>query len=232
MSEQLINWMEIIFDISYLIAIWILTILMYKNLNKLTDKNKIIGKLFTLAFFLLSLGDTGHVGFRVPSILMGGVDKNPALVGLGALATAITVTFFYMVVAEIWRVKFDKKRNVLWWALMIVGIIRLIIMAFPQNDWLGHTLPYSWSLARNIPLMIQGIVIAFAFLICGIRKKDKPSVLISIMIFLSYTFYTPVILFVKDVPMLGMLMIPKTLCYVAIAVIAYVTLFKRQSIAK
>jgi hypothetical protein len=41
------------------------------------------------------------------------------------------------------------------------------------------------------------------------------------MIAASYAFYTPVILFVQQAPLLGMLMIPKTLAYVAIAVIAY-----------
>lgn len=232
MPEQLIKWMEIIFDISYLVVIWILTILMYKNRKKLTPQNKTIGKLFILAFFLLALGDTGHVGFRVPALLLGGVEQNALLLGLGALATAITVTFFYMIVTEIWRVRFDKKRGMLWWALIIIGVARLVIMAFPQNEWLKHTLPFGWSLARNIPLMVQGLALAFAFLVCGVKKKDNFSVLVSIMIFISYAFYIPVILFVKDIPMLGLLMIPKTLVYVAIAVIAYITLFKRQTIKK
>lgn len=230
MSEQLIQWLEIIFDVTYIIVVWILTILMYKNRDNLTAETKTIGNLFILAFFLLALGDTGHVGFRVPAYLLGGLQQNATLVGLGALATAITVTFFYMVVAEIWRVKFNKKRNLFWWALIIIGAARLVIMAFPQNEWLKHTLPYGWSLARNIPLIIQGLALAIAFLVCGAKQKDKFSVWVSIMIFVSYAFYIPVILFVKDVPMLGMLMIPKTLAYVAIAIIAYVVLFKRKPI--
>jgi hypothetical protein len=41
------------------------------------------------------------------------------------------------------------------------------------------------------------------------------------MILVSNAFYTPVILFVQRVPVIGMLMIPKTLAYVAIAVLAY-----------
>lgn len=230
MPEQLIQWMEIIFDLTYLVAVWILTILMYKNWDKLTPENKTVGKLFTLAFFLLALGDTGHVGFRVPAHLLGGLEANQNLVGIGGLATAITVTFFYMVVAEIWRVRFDKKRGFFWWTLIIFGIIRLVVMAFPQNAWLTHSASYEWSLARNIPLMIQGLAVAIAILVCGIKNKDKFSINISIMIFLSYAFYTPVILFVREIPMLGMLMIPKTLAYVAIAAIAYVVLFRRQAI--
>jgi len=45
------------------------------------------------------------------------------------------------------------------------------------------------------------------------------------MIGVSYAFYAPVILWVATVPVLGMLMIPKTCAYVAIALIAYRALF-------
>jgi hypothetical protein len=44
----------------------------------------------------------------------------------------------------------------------------------------------------------------------------------------SYGFYIPVILFVQTLPLIGMLMIPKTLAYVAIAIIAYRNLFREQ----
>jgi hypothetical protein len=37
------------------------------------------------------------------------------------------------------------------------------------------------------------------------------------MIFLSFAFYIPVILFVQRIPKLGMLMIPKTCAYLAMA---------------
>jgi len=229
MPEQLIKWMEIIFDVSYLITIWIFTALMYNKRGNLSSENKKTGRLFLLAFFLLALGDTGHVGFRVPAILMGGIENNAALVGLGSLITAVTVTFFYMIIAEIWRVQFDKKRGLFWWGLIVLGLIRLVIMVFPQNEWLQHSAPYSWSLARNIPLMIAGIATAVAILVDSIKSKDKFSMWISILIFVSYAFYIPVILFVKDIPMIGMLMMPKTLAYVAIAITAYIVLFKRQA---
>jgi hypothetical protein len=47
------------------------------------------------------------------------------------------------------------------------------------------------------------------------------------MILLSYAFYIPVILFVQQAPMVGMLMIPKTMAYVGIALIAYYSLFRQ-----
>ena len=48
------------------------------------------------------------------------------------------------------------------------------------------------------------------------------------MILVSYACYLPVILFVQQAPLVGMLMIPKTIAYVAIAIIAYVALYRPQ----
>lgn len=213
--------MEIIFDLLYLITIWILVFLMFRKKGNLRDENRKIGFMFLSAFFLLALGDTGHVGFRVIAFAQGGLEANPLLVGAGALATAITVTFFYMITAEIWRDRISGSRNTFWWILIITGIIRLIIMVFPQNKWSQVVPPYTWSLYRNIPLMIQGLGVGLLILFSGKERKDRFLKNISYMIFLSYLFYIPVILFVQRIPLLGMLMIPKTLAYVAIALMAY-----------
>ncbi len=227
MSESLLLAVEIIFDLLYLATIWTFVVLMLRKRDNLLEENKKIGGLFIWAFFLLALGDTGHVGFRVLAYATGGLEANPALVGIGALATAVTVTFFYMLVAEIWRIRFNRKRDGVWWGLMAVGMIRLLIMIPAQNQWTSVVPPFNWSLARNIPLMIQGIGIAVLLLRDGIKQDDRMVKWISVMIFVSYLCYTPVILFVQKVPMLGMLMMPKTLAYVAVAVIAY-GLFRKK----
>lgn len=227
MSDTLLLWLEIIFDVLYLGTIWAIVVYMFIKRENLNEGSKQIGLLFLLAFFLLALGDTGHVGFRVIAYATGGLEENPVLVGLGALATAVTVTGFYMIVAEIWRLRFNKYRGIIWWVLMAVGIIRLAIMIPSANDWGSVVPPYGWSLARNIPLMIQGLVVAVLLLMDGKKSNDSFSRNISIMIFVSYACYTPVILFVQKVPMIGMLMIPKTLAYVMVAFIA-LKLFKKE----
>lgn len=227
MSDSLLLWVEIVFDVLYLATVWLFVVLMWKNRANLSPENKSIGNLFLSAFFLLALGDTGHVGFRVLAYARGGLETNPMLVGTGALATAVTVTFFYMVVAEIWRIRFKRERSVIWWSLIIIGFIRLLIMIPAGNDWGSVVPPTNWGLARNIPLMIQGIGIAVLILWDAIKQNDAFSKKVSVMIFLSYLFYTPVILFVQKVPMLGMLMMPKTLAYVALAFLAF-GLFKNE----
>jgi hypothetical protein len=59
--------------------------------------------------------------------------------------------------------------------------------------------------------------------------SDRPFTWSGIMILLSYAFYIPVILFVQQMPIIGMLMIPKTMAYLGIALIAYYTLFRQTT---
>lgn len=239
MSEELTMWMEIIFNISYLIVIWGLVIAMLSRHNQLGEKTRNLRSLLIWMFALLALGDTGHVGFRVIAFASGNLEKTISLfgrevglVGLGALSTAVTVTFFYMLVVFLWKERFNKKLDWFAWFLLVVGLVRLVIMVFPQNQWNSVVPPAGWSLARNLPLTIQGLGVAYLILRDAIKSKDKVFLWVGISILISYAFYIPVILFVRVLPIIGMLMIPKTLAYVAIAWIGYRALFsKNQQIA-
>ena len=237
MSEAMRMWVEIIFNIGYLIAVWTLVVLMARHQDRVVPENRAVAKRVMWAFALLALGDTGHVGFRVLAYALGGLEAQPivlgipiSLVGLGALATAITVTFFYMLMIDIWRLRFSKPLGVLGWFLLAMGVFRLIIMLFPQNEWSSIVPPQPWGLIRNLPLMIMGLGVMALILRDAYRTNDRPFKWIGWCILGSYAFYTPVILFVAEVPMLGMLMIPKTLAYIAIAVIAYRALYVQPAV--
>lgn len=235
MSETTTMWMEVSFNIAYLIVIWGLVIAMLRRQPHLPDAVKPLTRLFIWAFALLALGDTGHVGFRVWAYAQGSLEstisllgREVGLVGLGALATAYTVTIFYMLVLMIWQKRFGKPYGWFGGLLWAAGVFRLIIMLFPGNDWNSTVPPQTWSLIRNVPLMIQGLGVAYLILRDALAVQDRPFIWVGIMILVSYAFYLPVILFVQQVPMIGMLMIPKTLAYVAIAFIAYFSLFKSK----
>lgn len=181
---------------------------------------------------LLALGDTGHVGFRVVAYATGGLEKTVSLlgqevglVGMGALSTAITVTFFYMLVLVVWSRRFEKPFGWFGILLIVTGIGRLVYMGLPVNDWNSVVPTQPYSLYRNLFLVIQGLGVAFLILRDAQAEKDRTFFWIGICILLSYGFYIPVILFVQQVPAIGMLMIPKTLAYVAIAVIGNRSLF-------
>jgi hypothetical protein len=228
MSDALRTTIEIGFNILYLIIVWALVVIMTRRLPEVSPKNYSIANRFRWAFLLLALGDTGHVGFRVVAYALGGLDQNPLLVGLGALATAITVTFFYVLVLDIWRVRFNRKYG--WFEYLLIASVpvRFIVMAFPGNDWGSTVPPVFWGPFRNIFLMILGIGVLYLILRDSLKAKDRLFRWVAYCIFFSYLFYTPVIFWVRQIPMLGMLMIPKTIMYVVIAFLAYNGLYPQK----
>jgi len=235
-------WVEITFNVTYLIVIWGLVIAMWRQRHTwrrrtfLAPDVRPYANLLMWAFGLLALGDTGHVGFRVWAYALGGLEvtisilgREIGLVGLGALSTAVTVTFFYVLMLFVWQRRFQKSLGWLGILLLAAAAVRLAVMVFPQNQWNSSVPPWNWSLARNLPLTIQGLGVAYLILRDASREKDRVFQWIGIMILVSFAFYIPVILFVQQAPMLGMLMIPKTMAYVAIAWLAYVYLYPRSS---
>lgn len=212
---------EVAFNVTYLIVVWGLVALMSRNRGRVAAADRPVAQRVMLMFALLALGDTGHVGFRVIAYARGGLEANPLLVGLGALSTAYTVTLFYMILVDVWRLRFRKPLGVAGWVLLAAGVVRLILMAFPQNRWEQVVAPYDWSLLRNALLTVQGVGVMVLILRDAYGANDTAFKWIGWMIFASFAFYAPVILWVAQVPSIGMLMIPKTCAYVAIAVVAY-----------
>ena len=103
MTESLRMWVEVSFNVTYLVVVWGLVIAMVRRRDLVLPEVRSVAYLFTWAFGLLALGDTGHVGFRVWAYARGGLGTTVqllgaevGLVGLGALSTAVTVTFFYV----------------------------------------------------------------------------------------------------------------------------------------
>lgn len=232
MSETVRIWMEVSFNIVYLILVWGLVIAMYRQKPGVPAEDQPVAALFIWAFFVLALGDTGHVGFRVLAFGSGGLEKTVnlfgqevGLVGFGALSTSLTVTLFYLFLLLIWQRRFDKEFGITGTFLWLTAVARFVIIIFPQNEWNNVVPPQPWSLYRNLPLTLLGLGVAALLLRDGMRKKDTTFVRVGYMILISYAMYLPVILFIQSNPLLGMLMIPKTLAYLAIAYIAYHDIF-------
>jgi hypothetical protein len=233
MSANIQVWMESLFNISYLIVIWGLVSLMILRLGRLKSDAKPFAIRVIAAFGLLAFGDTGHVGFRVWAYSLGGLEssldllgRSVSLVGLGALMTAVTITIFYTILLEIWRFRYGRNMRVFEWLLVAAGLLRLLMMTLPINQWGQVIPPQPWSAIRNIPLMIQGLGVAFLILRDARISADSTFWRVGISILVSFAFYLPVILFVQQLPLLGMLMIPKTIAYVAMGWFFYQDIYQ------
>lgn len=229
MSDAMRMYVEVGFNVLYLIVVWTMNGIMSAQLKGVSQEDRKIANLFRWAFVLLALGDTGHVGFRVAAYAMGGLEQNSGLVGVGALATAITVTFFYVVMLYIWKERFRGNFGPLEYALLATVPVRLIVMAFPQNDWGASVPPAFWGLFRNLFLVILGVGVLYLYLRDSVKTKDRLFRWMGYCVLFSYLFYTPVILFSRDIPIIGMLMIPKTVMYVAIQFLAYFGLWPQRT---
>ncbi len=228
MSESMIAIFETSFNIAYLIAIWGLAAQMTRQLPGVPASNRSVAGLLRMAFILLAAGDTGHVGLRVLAYLSGGPETQArvlgspmSLIGLGMLTTSFTITLFYMLLVYVWRLRYRQSFNWFTNLLLAAGVLRLMLMALPGNEWGSLVPPQPMSLYRNLPLLVQGLGVTGLFLSSAYRQADRTFQWIGWMIAVSYAFYVPVILFAQQVPLLGMLMIPKTCAYLAAAWIAY-----------
>lgn len=200
-------WGESIFDILYLITAITLGIIMIRK----SDKK--LGKMMGYAALILGCGDAFHL---VPRVLNYFVDYDWNLyLGVGKFVTSITMTFFYILMYYIYlnnyKVKEDKKVTMLVWGL---AIVRIALCLFPQNNWFTNNSPLLWGVLRNIPFAILGALIVFLYF--KVRSKDKALRFVYLFVTFSFLFYIPVVLWSETIELLGMLMLPKTVCYVLV----------------
>lgn len=237
MDPVLRMWVESTFSVAYLFAVWGLVIAMWRRHSQGAVVHRELTSLFIWAFGLLALGDTGHTGFRVVAYALGNLEYTISLfgaswrlVGLGAFSTAVTITLFYIIMLVIWHRRFDRPYDVPAFISFGAGAIRLIMLFFPQNHWGGGEsvaqVAYTWYLLRNALLTIQGLIVAYLILRDALAARDGAFKWMGIMILISYGCYLPTLLFQREVPMVSMLMIPKTLAYLGIGFIAFNALFR------
>ena len=91
-----------------------------------------------------------------------------------------------------------------------------MICLAPQNGWVNGTDSLFWAILRNIPFLVLGMQVAYLY-----YQKRKESIFSNMwgLIVLSFGFYLPVALGASYIPMLGMLMLPKTICYIGMLIL-------------
>ena len=86
--------------------------------------------------------------------------------------------------------------------------------------------PLSWGIYRNIPFALLGLLVIVLFYLSAKECQDRAFRWMWLTIVLSFGFYIPVVLWADTIPMIGMLMIPKTCAYVWTVLIGYFAMKK------
>ncbi|MDR0812488.1 MAG: hypothetical protein LBO63_00570 [Oscillospiraceae bacterium] len=187
---------ETVFDAAYLTAAFVIGLFLI-----LRDGNSFV---FGIAAIVLALGDSFHL---VPRMLNGSARAK----GAGKAVASVTMTVFYIIILR--TVNCAPPLHGIIYAL---AAIRIILCLMPQNRWLAEESPRKWAILRNVPFTALGIIAAVLFALDSGR-----GIAICAAIFVSFACYLPVVLWAYKKPKLGMLMIPKSMAYIAILLLGF-----------
>lgn len=208
---------ETLFDVCYLVSVITIGIRMVKS-----SKNNRQFKLFGWMAIVLGAGDSFHLIPRMIALCTTGLENFTVALGLGKWITSVTMTLFYVLLYYVWRERYEiKGQKNLTIAVYLFAAIRIALCMMPQNNWLSADAPLSWGIYRNIPFAVIGLITIVLFYTSAKQNNDTAFKWMWMTIVLSFGFYIPVVIWANTIPMIGMLMIPKTCAYVWTVVIGY-----------
>ena len=218
--------METSFDTIYLILVITLGIIMIRK-----GKDSKQYRLFGIMAVVLGLGDSFHLIPRAVALCTTGLDNFTKALGTGKFITSITMTVFYVLLYYVWRIRYKiEGKKELTFTVYLLSFLRIALCLFPQNQWLSDSSSFIWGIYRNIPFTIMGIIIIALFYKSAKENNDTEFKFMWLTIVLSFAFYIPVVLWADTIPMIGMLMIPKTCAYVWTVLIGYNAMKKENKI--
>ena len=209
--------METLFDAVYLISVITIGILMIRN-----SRGEPQYRLFGWMAVVLGAGDSFHLVPRALALCTTGLENYTVPLGIGKWITSVTMTVFYVLLYYVWRQRYHiTGQRGLTAAVYGLAGVRIALCMMPQNQWLRADAPLSWGIYRNIPFALLGLVIIVLFYRSAKEQNDTAFRWMWLTIVLSFGFYIPVVLWADAIPMIGMLMIPKTCAYIWTVLIGY-----------
>ncbi len=198
---------EAVFNAAYLSSALILAIVLLSG-HPLSHVRLLSG----MMALVLVAGDAFHLVPRMIVIKTGREEQMRQALGRGKQITSITMSLFYVFLWQIGLLVFSPDGIIVWSIIVyILAAARIILCLLPQNMWEERFSPSGWGIWRNIPFFLQGGAVAGLYFL---NRSIAPSLgLIWLAILLSFVFYVPVVFWSKKKPRIGMLMLPKTCCY-------------------
>jgi hypothetical protein len=217
---------ETLFDVVYLSTVIILGILMIRGSS---GRKQYI--LYGVMALVLGCGDSFHLVPRAVALCTTGLENYTAALGIGKLITSVTMTVFYVLLYYVWKERYHvSDKIVMTITVWVLSALRIILCLMPQNEWTSAEAPLSWGIYRNIPFLLLGLLIIVIFYRSAKEKEDRLFKWLWLTVVLSFACYLPVVLFADSIPVIGILMIPKTCAYVWTVAIGYNAMRKEKKI--
>lgn len=208
---------ETLFDGVYLILVITTGILMIRGSRGVRQF-----RLFGWMAVILGSGDAFHLVPRMIALCTTGLENYTVPLGLGKWVTSVTMTIFYVLLYHVWRQRYEiRGRSGLTAAVYSLAAVRIALCMMPQNRWLSVEAPLSWGICRNLPFVLLGLLVIVLFYRSARERGDRAFRWMWLTIALSFGFYVPVVLWADSIPLIGILMIPKTCAYVWAVLMGY-----------
>ena len=174
---------------------------------------------------LLGCGDAFHLVPRILGNVRGETDdhseqeRRAFWLGLGNLISSVTMTGFYILFFDAMTLmpgaegQVHLGQSVVRIVLLVLAAVRVALCLLPQNRWFTREGSREWGVRRNVPFVAMG-AITVLYLVAWYRQW-----LLAALVILSFACYMGVVLYAREKPMMGMLMIPKTVCYICVIAI-------------
>lgn len=209
--------METIFDLVYLTLVITVGIRMIRK-----SRGEKQYAMFGAMAVILGAGDAFHLLPRAYALCTEGLEHDTAALGIGKFVTSITMTLFYVLFYFVWRTRYHvREKKALTACVGALAAARIALCLFPQNAWTSADAPLSWGIYRNIPFALMGLLIVVLYFKKAHETDDRAFRFMWLAVTLSFGFYIPVVLFADTIPVIGMLMIPKTCAYVWAVLMGY-----------
>ena len=208
---------ETLFDAVYLISVVTIGVLMIRG-----SKGNRQFCLFGWMAVVLGAGDSFHLVPRAIALCTTGLENYTVPLGIGKWITSVTMTIFYVLLYYVWRQRYKiNGQGSLTAAVYGLAGVRIALCMMPQNQWSSAKAPLSWGIYRNIPFALLGLLVIVLFYQSAKQHEDKAFRWMWLTIVLSFGFYIPVVLWADTIPLIGILMIPKTCAYVWTVLIGF-----------
>lgn len=206
--KRVFGKVEAVFDILYLLTALVMGCLLLWG-----GPAHPVRSLCGIMALVLAGGDAFHLIPRVRLILGGDEEALRPALGRGKQITSITMTVFYMLLWQVGLILYyPAGLGRLTSLVYMLSMLRILLCFLPHNRWPQPYPPLNFGIARNVPFLLLGLLVAGLFFV---QRNALPGFRwMWLAILLSFAFYLPVVLFVHRNPKLGMLMLPKVCAYV------------------
>ncbi len=248
-------WVIIFIFVYFAIILSVLIKLFIVNLRETSwKKQKPSWKWIFFAYFILAFGDMAHLGLRVV-IYFSGIDQTGIfadfLLGLGYIASGVTMTYFYIAVLhaliDIYGDRYSASYNKKFTIIAYAGfILRIALISAPYNHWfdgIGMDVSavdfgFDFRILSAVPIFIVGIA-AIIYLYKAVNNEISNPTGIAPEInagmsgaarwyIASYICYGIAVFFIAAYPAVGFLYIPKTIAYLMALYWHYKTLLNKR----